>query len=201
MKTAGVILRESRESCQKTLSEISRQTRIKEKFLEALESSDWMSLPNFAVAQGFAKNYARVVNANPDHVAALLRRDFPQFQLAGKVHEMTLEPPAFWTPKTTILVVTGVTVAMLGAYLIRQYMLFAAPPPLEVSLTNGTSSIVVFGKTLPGATVEVAGRRVLVANDGSFRLELSQEEVLGRNISVESTSRTGQKTQVEKEVP
>lgn len=201
MKTAGALLQEYRENSQKSLSEISHQTKIKEKFLEALEASDWSSLPNFAVAQGFAKNYARVVNANPDHVAALLRRDFPQMQSAGRAHEMTLEPPAFWTPKTTILVVAGVTVAILGAYLIRQYMLFAAPPPLEVSVTNGTSSIVVFGKTLPGATVEVSGRRVLVANDGSFRLELSQEDVLGRNISVESTSRTGQKAQIEKAVP
>lgn len=201
MKTAGAILRDSRESCQKTLSEISRQTRIKEKFLEALETSDWTSLPNFAVAQGFAKNYAQAVNANLEHVAALLRRDFPQGKVWAKTAEMTLEPPAFWTPKTTILVVTGVTVAVLGAYLVRQYMLFAAPPPLEVSITNGGSSVVVFGKTLPGATVEVAGRSVLVANDGSFRLELSQGEVAGRNISVESTSRTGQKTQLEKAVP
>lgn len=201
MKTAGVILRESRESCQKTLSEISRQTRIKEKFLEALEASDWTSLPNFAVAQGFAKNYARIVNANPEHIVALVRRDFPQGGVLTKGAEMTLEPPAFWTPKTTILVVAGVTVAVLGAYLIRQYILFAAPPPLEVSITNGESSIVVFGKTLPGATVEVAGRRVLVADDGSFRLELSQEDVAGRNISVASTSRTGQKAQIEKIVP
>lgn len=201
MKTAGNILQESRESCQKTLSEISRQTRIKEKFLSALETSDWTSLPNFAVAQGFAKNYARVVNANPEHIIALIRRDFPQGKVWTKTAEMTLEPQAFWTPKTTILVVAGITIAMLGAYLIRQYMLFAAPPPLEVSMTNGGSSVVVFGKTLPGATVEIAGRTVLVANDGSFRLELSQGEVAGRNISVESISRTGQKTQVEKTVP
>ena len=201
MKTAGAILQEYRENCQKSLSEISRQTRIKEKFLAALETSDWASLPNFPVAQGFAKNYARIVNANADHVAALLRRDFPQVQSAGRAHEMTLEPPSLWTPKTTILVVAGITVAVLGAYLVRQYLLFAAPPPLEVTAVKNGSSVLVSGKTLSGATVEVAGRTVLVADDGSFRLELSQDETTGRGISVQATSRTGQKTEVEKAVP
>lgn len=200
MKTAGAILQEYRENCQKSLSEISRQTRIKEKFLFALETSDWSSLPNFAVAQGFAKNYARVVNANPEHVAALLRRDFPQGVALPRTAEMTLEPPAFWTPKTTILVVAGVTVAILGVYLARQYMLFASPPPLEVFTSKNQSSILVSGKTLSGATVEVAGRTVLVANDGSFTLELSQDEIAGKGISVQATSRTGQKTHIEKAV-
>lgn len=194
MKTAGSILQEYRENCQKSVSEISRQTKIKEKFLEALEASDWGSLPNFAVAQGFAKSYARVVAANPDHVAALLRRDFPQAAALTNTHEMALTHVSFWTPKTTILVVAGVTLAILGIYLGRQYMLFAAPPLLEVVASKSGASVLVSGKTLPGATVEVAGRRVLVAEDGSFKLELATDEVSGKSINVQATSRTGQKT-------
>lgn len=201
MRSAGTILKEAREAKKKTLSQVARKTRIKEKFLSALEDSDWGKLPNFTVAQGFARVYAQNVEANPSLVAALLRRDFPQSQGVSYTREVALYPSSLWTPKTTIFVTILLSLAFLGFYLGRQYFQFSAPPPLKLTEVKvGKDSVDVIGKTSASATVEVNGRPVLVENDGTFRTEIAKQDLINSAVYVEATSRTGKKSTVSKPV-
>lgn len=196
MQTAGLLLKEARENKDKSIAQISKQTRIKEKFLSALETSDWAVLPNFSVAIGFAKNYAQLVGVNPGVVTALLRRDFPQDQVSfDKRGETSLMPKVFWTPKTTIFAVVGITLIILGFYLIRQYILFAAPPSVEIgSIIKNANGVTISGKTVPSATLEVNGRSVLIGEDGSFKVVIDNEDIVGEEVELQATSRTGKKT-------
>lgn len=200
MRSAGTILKEAREAKKKTLSQVARKTRIKEKFLSALEDSDWGKLPNFTVAQGFARVYAQNVEANPSLVAALLRRDFPQSQGVSYTREIALYPSSLWTPKTTIFATILLSLAFLGFYLGRQYFQFSAPPPLSVSVSESESAVGVTGKTSPSATVDVNGRPVLVESDGSFRTEVERQDLINSAVLVQATSRTGKKSTVSKPV-
>lgn len=202
MQTAGLLLKEARENKNKSIVQISKQTRIKEKFLEAIESSDWAVLPNFSVALGFARNYAQEVDINPEHVVALLRRDFPQHHISfDKRSDMSLIPKAFWTPRTTIFAAVVITILILGVYLVRQYMLFAASPPIEIeSVTKNDKEFVISGKTVPSATLEINGRAVLVENDGGFEVVLNKEDVQGKEVEIQATSRTGKKTTVKQKL-
>ncbi|TSC90200.1 MAG: XRE family transcriptional regulator [Microgenomates group bacterium Gr01-1014_5] len=199
MRSAGTVLKEAREAKKKTLSQVSRKTRIKEKFLSALEDSDWGNLPNFTVAQGFARVYAQNVEANPSLVAALLRRDFPQNQGASYTREIALYPSSLWTPKTTIFATIILSLVFLGFYLGRQYFQFSAPPPLSVSVSD-SGVIGVSGKTSPSATVEVNGRPILVESDGSFKAEVERQDLINSAVYVEATSRTGKKSTVSKPI-
>lgn len=201
MKNAGNILREAREASQKTITEISQATKIKEKFLEAIEDSSWDALPNFSIAQGFARNYAQAVGVNPELVVALLRRDFPQYRNVTHLTEISLKPQSIWTPRTTILAATAGTLILLGAYLGNQYMQFVAPPALHVGQVEiGNEGILVSGYTVPTATVEVNGKRVLVESDGKFSTQLEKSDLINSQIQVQAVSRNGKKTMVTKEI-
>lgn len=200
MRTAGVVLKEAREAQKRTLAQVSRRTRIKQKFLTALEDSDWASLPNFSVAQGFARVFALNVGADPNLVAALIRRDFPPSKITQIGEGISLGPQSIWTPKATIITSIVLCLALLGTYLGRQYFQFAAPPRLSVSVSDSDSVIGVTGMTSPSATVEVNGRPVLVESDGSFKTEVAKQDLINSSVYVQATSRTGKKSTVSKPV-
>lgn len=54
----GVVLRERREAMGASLAEVETATRIRQKYLAALESDDWHLLPGEIVGRGFLRNYA-----------------------------------------------------------------------------------------------------------------------------------------------
>lgn len=201
MTNAGNILREARIASRKTITDISETTKIKEKFLEALETSCWEVLPNFSIAQGFARNFAQAVGVSPELVVALLRRDFPQTQITQIREGVSLKPQSIWTPATTLMVVVAATLILLGAYLGNQYMQFAAPPALQVrGVEAKDGALLVSGFTSPNATVEVNGRKVLVDSDGNFRVEIQEYELMNSQIQIQAVSRSGKKTVVSKKI-
>ena len=64
----GESLRKERELRGITLEEISRQTRVHTRFLEAIEKDDLSVLPAKAFAKGFLRSYARMVDLDEDLV-------------------------------------------------------------------------------------------------------------------------------------
>lgn len=197
MRTIGEVLKKGRIKSNKSLREISKTTRIKERFLQALENNKLEDLPNLPVALGFAKSYAKAVNLDPSLVAALLRRDFPEASATIKSAEMPLEPQSLWTPKTTIIATSLLTVFVLGVYLARQYLLFAGSPPLELQKVSAAENKVeVQGKTSPAATVEINGEMVLVGEDGSFTYKTSPPD--DGMLEIEAVSRAGKRTVIRK---
>jgi len=201
MKDVGSVLREARQARNKTLKYVSERTKIKEKFLRALEECDWKSLPDFAITQGFAQSFAQTVGANPKLVAALLRRDYPVLKSKIKTPEIDLFKQSFWTPRTTILTAVIGTLLILAFYLFNQYRLFAAAPgvALETIKTNG-DLILVSGKTVSTATVEVNNKPVLVDEDGKFSIEIGKQDLINDQVEVTATSRNGKTTTVHEQV-
>lgn len=199
MRTTGSVLRQARKASGRSLTEVSRETKIKEKFLVALEKNDFSSLPSFPTVLGFARSYAEAVYADSEMISALLRRDFPRSKSPKKQKEMSLAPEPFWTPKTTIFATAAGTALILGVYLARQYFLFAGPPPLEIAKIDAENGkIDVLGKTAPSATVEVNGNRVLVSEDGTFTFESITPE--SGSLEVRAVSRTGKETTIVKNI-
>lgn len=200
MKPVGEVLKEARMSKDISLANISRSTKIKERFLLALENSDWGEFPSFTTAQGFTRSYASAVGIDTETAVALLRRDFPGVQTPTRSSEISLQKTSGWTPKTTILAAAGITLLLLGWYLTNQYLTFAAAPPLEVkefTVKEDTNQIIISGKTAPGASLEINGRAVLVEDDGTFNLEISRSGI-GSAVEIQARSRTGKETIIRK---
>ena len=74
LQSLGKLLQVAREEQALSLQEVAAQTRIRVKFLEALEDGDISILPSTTHARGFLRNYAQFlrldVNAVIDHFSA-----------------------------------------------------------------------------------------------------------------------------------
>ncbi|MBK8051636.1 MAG: helix-turn-helix domain-containing protein [Anaerolineales bacterium] len=65
VQSVGPILRERREAMGVTLAEAEVATRIRQKYLAALESDEWDLLPGEVVGRGFLRNYSTYLGLEP----------------------------------------------------------------------------------------------------------------------------------------
>ncbi len=159
MKTIGIYLRQAREGQHISYKELSRHTKIKPEFLEAIENSDWQKLPELPVLVGFVKSISDVVNINREQAVALLRRDYPPQKVSlnprpDVKREIRLGQRALWAFLGSIAIIC------MSAYLYSQYKAFTSPPrvtiisPAENELVSA-HKITVRGTTDSTATVKI----------------------------------------------
>ncbi len=68
MQDLGALLRERREALGLNLADVEAGTRIRQKYLAALESDEWHLLPGEVVGRGFLRNYTRFLDLDADAV-------------------------------------------------------------------------------------------------------------------------------------
>ncbi len=64
LQTIGAVLRDRRENAGVSLAEVEKSTRIRQKYLAALEADEWHLLPGEVVGRGFLRNYANFLRIN-----------------------------------------------------------------------------------------------------------------------------------------
>ncbi|MFT4625324.1 MAG: hypothetical protein ACI8PZ_003992 [Myxococcota bacterium] len=72
----GALLRSVREARGLSLEQISGETRISMKYLEALEADDFSRLPSATFVRGYVRELARQLRLDPESVAAGYMRHF-----------------------------------------------------------------------------------------------------------------------------
>lgn len=70
LQTLGAMLRQARESQALSLEEVEAQTRIRVKYLQALETGDFSVLPSITHARGFLRNYAQFLHLDANSIMA-----------------------------------------------------------------------------------------------------------------------------------
>ena len=70
MVEIGQLLRQTREAKELSLADVEEQTRIRQRYLNALESGDWDELPNPVAARGFLRTYATFLGLDADELVA-----------------------------------------------------------------------------------------------------------------------------------
>lgn len=85
MEDIGSTLRDAREKLGLTLEEVERGTRIRVRYLEAMEKGDFDYLPSTVQARGFLRNYAEFLG---------LDRDAILLTFAETVQRRSAGPPA-----------------------------------------------------------------------------------------------------------
>lgn len=68
LQSLGAILRDRRESAGIPLAEVEEATRIRQKYLAAIEADEWHLLPGEVVGRGFLRNYAYFLNLDPNQM-------------------------------------------------------------------------------------------------------------------------------------
>jgi cytoskeletal protein RodZ len=174
-----------------------RDTKIRARYLDALERGDWRALPGAVYTKGFLRNYALYLGLDPEDVLRQWRRERGDIREA----EPIAVPRPLTTPRQGLAFSPGVIWAALltlgvvafGIYMGVQLLRFAKPPTLEVTrpqtalvdVEEGTQSYVLRGTSIPGATVNVRDTsreqpyRVNAGADGSWTAEVELRR--GRN--------------------
>ncbi len=70
MVEIGQLLRQTREAKELSLADVEAQTRIRQRYLSALESGDWDEMPNPVATRGFLRTYATFLGLDADDLVA-----------------------------------------------------------------------------------------------------------------------------------
>lgn len=202
MKTVGQIFLQKRKEKKLSLDDVEKSTKIRRKFLDAIERDAFSELPSQAYTKGFIKNYASFLGYDAAVLLAFYRRqtlEAPKNTLLPKDTEKVLKRSLFRLTPSRFVVLFGLSLALIFfSYFFLQYQRIQTPPSLTiqspaVGLETVDRRIDVTGQTDADATVIVNGVSVVVRSDGKFFDQVTLE--LGANkITVSSTSKFGKVT-------
>ena len=192
----GERLAAARERKGVDLHRAERDTKIRIRYLAALERGDFRDLPGAVYTKGFLRNYAIYLGLDPEDVLRQWRRERGE----GPSEPIVVVPAGLEAPRQAITIGRGTIIAVLlavgvvafAAYLVIQLVRFSQPPNVTVTdplaamtqVDAGATSYTLRGSSLPGATVAVdtPGRetvRVTAGSDGRWSSQVAL--IRGRN--------------------
>jgi len=89
----GAILRQARARRDVELAEVEAATRIRLKYLRAIEAEDWDALPEGVYARGFIRTYASFLGLDGERVAARYRQEVEGEASRSSVGEAAASSP------------------------------------------------------------------------------------------------------------
>ncbi len=198
-KKIGQLLQEERRRFGLSLKEMSQQTKIKVKYLKALEKNQFKQLPASTFVKGFIKAYARVLDFDQKPLLAMLRRDYKEDESGHLLPRDFIKPVhkkrKFWRPITFVLLSVATVFLVLLGYVGWQWYSLNRPPQLELYQPEDnqfvSGQVEVIGQTQPEAVVSINAQPVSIKPDGSFRTELYLPREGVATVTVEATDSRG----------
>ena len=190
-------LYDARERKGVDLYRAERDTKIRARYLGALERGDYRELPGAVYTKGFLRNYALYLGLDPDEVLDQWRRERSDTKDVTPVLAVPRPMAAprqglTFSPSLVVFALLTLGVLAFGAYLGVQLLRFAKPPTIAV--TNPATAVVEVdesatdytfrGTSTAGATVSIAtpGRDPYnVTADASGKWSADVELRRGRN--------------------
>ena len=193
----GEVLRAAREAKGVDLVRVERDTKIRERYLSALERGEYRELPGAVYTKGFLRNYGAYLGLDPEYLIDLYR-----LESAAAVGERPrpAAPPrplaarrarAFVvTPGAVVAAILTILVGGFVAYLGFEFVNFARTPELRIIEPPGNvnahpeTTITVRGVTEPNATVSVSNlpENPTVKADADGEFELTVDLLPGSNV-------------------
>ena len=170
-----------------------RDTKIRVRYLSALERGDYRDLPGAVYTKGFLRNYAIYLSLDPEDVLRQWRRERGD-QVGPEpviVPPRPLEEPSRplnFSPSVVVAALLTAGVVLFFIYLSSQLLRYSKPPDLVVSnpatavfaVDEDATSFRLAGTSTPGATVTIkaAGQTepirvtALASGEWSFQVDL-----------------------------
>ncbi len=208
MRTVNEILREERLRQGLSISAVEKRTKIKRKFLEAIEVGDYKVLPSESYAVGFVKNYAKYLELDDYKIGRTFLREYEkEYQKILPSYsdkQTSFFHRIFSTPKFILIILLLI---IIGGYLGFQYSSYFFPPKLMIETPKNNEKmknniVEITGKTDPYATLRVNGDQTYINLDGSFKKTIYLFSGK-REISIISENRHGKQNEkvVSVEIP
>jgi Helix-turn-helix domain/Glucodextranase, domain B len=170
-----------------------RDTKIRVRYLSALERGDYRDLPGAVYTKGFLRNYAIYLNLDPEDVLRQWRRERGD-QVGPEPVIVPPRPldepsrPLNFSPSVVVAALLTAGVVLFFVYLSSQLLRYSRPPELTVSdpataaftVDESVTSYRLAGMATPGATVTIrmAGQpepirvTVLASGEWSYVVDL-----------------------------
>jgi cytoskeleton protein RodZ len=138
MGDVGQLLQEARQQKGVSLEQVEEATRIRQKFLKALEEENYTALPAEAYVKGFLRNYALYLGLDPEEVLALYEgRDVkgkaaPARPGFFEPMDISLAAPPWLTPDLVIGALLIVALLAFGSWAAWHYL----PPLVRARLSS-----------------------------------------------------------------
>ena len=196
----GERLRAFRKRRRLSLEDAEQETKVRVKFLDALERGAYGELPADVYVIGFLTKYAEFLETPKEELLELYRRE-KGTDLSPKVLAPVArlkEKRAWLTPK--IIVVSLVLLTILGflGYIFYAVKNFTSPPNLEI-LSPVAETVIrqdkveVVGKTDQGASLKINDQVVFLDDLGNFKEEVKLQPGLN-NIELRAENRLKKET-------
>lgn len=201
MTTVGEILKSNRERKKLTVEQVEKATKIRAKFILALEENQFDKLPGPTFARGFVKNYAAFLGLPTEEILAFYRRQSTGVETVSLSKAPTTSVKSgLITPRRFTIASISVLVLGFFAYLIFSYIQFAGSPALAVNSPQNNvivsqDSIEVIGKTDTGATLSINNAPVNINEDGSFDIQIPVSAGLN-TLTITASNKFGKKTTI-----
>ena len=168
-----------------------RDTKIRVRYLSALESGDYRDLPGAVYTKGFLRNYAIYLGLDPEDVLRQWRRERGEATApeAVIVPPRPIEEPArplHFSPSVVVAALLTAGVVLFFVYLGSQLLRYSRPP--ELTVTNPAEAVIdveedattyrLAGSSTPGATITILtpGQaqpyRTTAGSDGEWAIQV-----------------------------
>ena len=190
-----------------------RDTKIRARYLAALERGDYKELPGAVYTKGFLRNYALYLGLDPDDVLLQWRRERGDIKDAAPVIVVPRPIAAprkglTFSPAVIVAAIMTVAVVAFGAYLVAQIQRYVEPPTIAVTnprtavldVDESTESFVLRGTSIPGATISIVSPSwdqpmlITADNGGAWSADIdlrrgrNQFDISARDPSTQKTS-------------
>lgn len=207
MKTVGEILKNKREEKKVELETVENNTKIRKKFLQALEADEWQSLPSVIYARGFIKNYAEWLGLDSAYVLSVYRRQLGRNEKEKIIPAGVSQPlnESFFriTPGKIMTVFISLILLVFFFWLFGQYRAAFMEPRIEWKTPKDNEIIrneklILSGQVEKGASLTLNGQPLEV-KEGKFykELEVSSGTI---QLNLEATNKFGKKTEMKRTV-
>ena len=146
-----------------------RDTKIRARYLAALERGDYRELPGAVYTKGFLRNYALYLGLDPDEILLQWRRERgdprePQAVIAVPRPIAAPRRGLTFSPSLIVFAILTLVVFAFVGYLAIQLLRFAKPPSIVVTdptvavldVDESATDYLLRGTTSPKATVSIA---------------------------------------------
>jgi cytoskeletal protein RodZ len=164
----GEMLREAREIRGVDLYRVERDTKIRAKYLAALENGDFADLPGDVYARGFLRNYASYLGLDPDDIEEEWRKEAgeaapPRPTIAGP-QPLTMRRRVVFQQSHVYIALVAVIVLVVASFFGFQLSRYLSHPALSVEHAGATPVIVqtdattyvLQGTATPKTTVRIS---------------------------------------------
>lgn len=195
-----------------SVAEVEEATKIRAKFILALEGDSWDQIPSEVYGRGYLETYLDFLEIAKEPIIAQYERERCLYSKICQSSQVEFAPkydfkvPKFlFTPRTIIVSVITAVVVLFGGVMTYQLKKFTSAPflelvtPVEASsgesaeLTVTATQITLAGRTTVGARVLINNTDVAIGDDGGFREMVNVQKGLN-SVVVEATNPNGKKT-------